>query len=378
MVKIVDYELFKLPPRFLLLRLETERGITGWGEPTVEGHNEPVSSAVRNFIERYVFTKEIDSIEDVWQQMYRSSFYRGGPILMSAIAGIDQALWDIKGKIYDAPVYELFGGKSRNKLRAHRWIGGSSPDQLIEEAQSANDEGFSAVKMHAIPKMKRIDSIAEIERAKSRLAAVREAVGTDLDIAIDFHGRASKSMAKRLVAVLEEYHPLFFEEPILSEYNETLPQIAEHTSIPIATGERLYSRWDFKRILGEGFVDIVQPSICHAGGISEVRKIADMAESYDVGFAPIYPGSPVSFTACLQVGTYAPNFVIQHYGQITDSIPGIEHAGYSVTDDGYLTLSDRPGLGISFDVDAVREHSMQSLNWQNPRWRHEDGSIAEW
>uniref|UniRef100_UPI00361DFC3A galactonate dehydratase n=1 Tax=Halostagnicola sp. GCM10023398 TaxID=3252683 RepID=UPI00361DFC3A len=234
---ITEYELFEVPPRWLFLKVTTSDGTVGWGEPVVEGRAKSVRTAVEELMDGYLLGEDPARIEDHWQTMYRGGFYRGGPVLMSAIAGIDQALWDIKGKRFGAPVYELLGGAARDRIRVYQWIGGDRPAEVGEAAAKKVEAGFTGLKMNATPKLERIDTPAAVDAARDRLAEVRETVGDEIDIGVDFHGRASKTMAKRLVAALEPYEPMFVEEPVLPEHNDALPEIAQHTTIPIATGE---------------------------------------------------------------------------------------------------------------------------------------------
>ncbi|PSQ48404.1 galactonate dehydratase [Halobacteriales archaeon SW_6_65_15] len=359
-MEITDYELFEVPPRWLFLRLETSDGTVGWGEPVVEGRAHTVRAAVEELLESYLLGKDPTRIEDHWQTMYRGGFYRGGPVLMSAIAGIDQALWDIKGKQFGAPVYELLGGRAREV-----------------------EAGFTALKMNATAEMERIDSPATVREAEARLAEVREAVGDEVDVGVDFHGRVAKPMAKRLASALEPYEPMFVEEPVLPEHNDALPEIAAHTTIPIATGERMYSRWDFKQVLESQAVDVIQPDLSHAGGITEVRKIAAMAEAYDVALAPHCPLGPIALAACVQVDACTHNALIQeqsldiHYNEGSDLLDYLADPSVFEYHDGYVELPDGPGLGIEIDESVVRERA-GDVNWHNPVWRHADGSVAEW
>lgn len=288
-MKITKFTLYKVPPRWLFLKVDTDEGICGWGEPVVEGRADAVRAAVHEF-EKYLIGKDPMRIEDHWQAMYRSGFYRGGPEMMSALAGIDQALWDIKGKFYNTPIYELLGGACREKLRVYRWIGGDRPSDIRSAALEAHSQGYSAIKMNATEEMHYIDNFKKIEAVCERVGAIRDALGYDMDIAVDFHGRVHKSMAKVLAKELDAFHLMFIEEPVLPQNNEALREIARYTSTPISTGERMFSRWEFKNLLQDGYVDIIQPDLSHAGGISECKKIAAMAEAYDVAVAP-----PLSF-----------------------------------------------------------------------------------
>lgn len=382
-MKITSLKLYKVPPRWLFLKIETDEGFEGWGEPVVEGRADTVKTAVEEF-ESYLLGKNPLQIEDHWQVMYRGGFYRGGPEVMSAIAGIDQALWDIKGKYYDAPVYELLGGACRDRIRVYRWIGGDRPDDVAEAAKEAYDQGFQAIKMNACEEMHYIDSFRKIEAVCERVNAIRESLGHKLEIALDFHGRIHKSMAKVLAKELEPFHLMFIEEPVLSQNNEALREIARASSIPIATGERMFSRWDFKNLLEDGYVDIIQPDLSHAGGISECRKIIAMAEAYDVAAAPHCPLGPVALASCFQVDCCTPNVFIQeqslgiHYNKGAELLDYVENKDMFRYQDGYARLPQNPGLGVQINEEKLKEKSLETQTWKNPVWRNYDGTVAEW
>lgn len=382
-MKIIRIETFKVKPRWLFLRMETDTGLVGWGEPIVEGRADTVKAAVKEMAE-YLIGRDPLPIEDHWQVLYRGGFYRGGPILTSALSGIEQALWDIKGKYYGAPIYEMLGGKARSRIRVYNWIGGDRPYDVARAAKEQMESGFTAAKMNATEEMHYIDSFEKIQAVVDRVAAVREVGGHGFGIAIDFHGRVSKSMAKILAKELEPLRPMFIEEPVLPENNEALREIARYTTIPIATGERMYTRWDFKNLLADGVVDIIQPDVSHAGGILEVRKIAAMAEAYDVSVAPHCPLGPIALAACLQVDACTPNAVIQeqslgiHYNQGNDLLDYLVDPAVFRYKDGYVEIPSGPGLGIEIDEAKVREAAREGHNWRNPIWRREDGTVAEW
>jgi galactonate dehydratase len=384
MSEIVDYELYEVPPRWLFLRLETGDGLVGWGEPIVEGRVKTVRAAVEELMDNYLLGEDPARIEGHWQRMYRGGFYRGGPVLMSAIAGVDQALWDLKGKRFGAPVYELLGGRARDRIRVYQWIGGDRPGEVGEAAREKVDQGFTGLKMNATSELRRVDTPAAVREAEERLAEVRERVGPEVDIGVDFHGRASKSMAKRLAKALEPYEPMFVEEPVLPEHNDALPAIAVHTTIPIATGERIYSRWDFKEVFESGAVDVIQPDLSHAGGITEVKKIAAMAEAYDVALAPHCPLGPIALASCIHVDACSPNALIQeqsldiHYNEGSDVLDYLVDPGVFEYENGYVDVPSGPGLGIELDESYVEEQSEKTVDWHNPVWRHDDGSVAEW
>ena len=332
----------------------------------------------------YLIGKDPRHIEDHWTVLYRGGFYRGGAVHMSALAGIDQALWDIKGKALDVPVAELLGGNVRDSIRVYSWIGGDRPADTAAAATAAVGRGFTAVKMNGTEEMQYIDSHDKVEKCLANVAAVRDAVGPHVGIGVDFHGRVHKPMAKVLIKELEPYKLMFIEEPVLSEHYEALKELAPLSSIPIALGERLYSRWDFKHILAQGYVDIVQPDASHAGGITECRKIASMAEAYDVGLALHCPLGPIALAACLQLDAVCYNAFIQeqslgiHYNASNDLLDYVTNRDAFAYEDGYVRIPSGPGLGIEVNEDYVRERAAIGHRWRNPVWRHADGSFAEW
>ncbi|MBU8567187.1 galactonate dehydratase [Virgibacillus pantothenticus] len=382
-MKITDYTLYQVPPRWLFLKIETDEGFVGWGEPIIEGRALTVKAAVEELME-YLIGKDPQRIEDHWNLLYRSGFYRGGPILMSAIAGIDQALWDIKGKYYNAPIYQLLGGKCRDKIKVYSWIGGDRPSEVVTAAKEVVDQGFTALKMNATEELQYIDSHQKMDQVIERISAVRDAVGSSIGIGIDFHGRVHKPMAKILAKELEPFHPMFIEEPVLPENNEALREIANHVTIPIAVGERMFSRWQFKPLLKDGYVDIIQPDLSHAGGITECKKIISMAEAFDVAAAPHCPLGPIALAACLQVDATSHNAFIQeqslgiHYNVESDLLDYVVDKDVFKYENGYVYISNKPGLGIEIDEEHVKRMATKSVNCRNPVWRHEDGSIAEW
>ena len=382
-MKITKLNLYTVPPRWLFLEMETDEGITGWGEPVVEGRANVVKTAVEDF-GTYLLGKDPMQIEDHWQAMYRAGFYRGGPEIMSAIAGIDQALWDIKGKYFRTPVYQLLGGKCRSRLRVYSWVGGDRPGDLENGVKALWDAGCTAVKMNGTGEMHYIDSFEKIEAVCKRVETIRSTMGNKMDIAVDFHGRVHKSMAKVLARELERYHLMFIEEPVLPQNNEALREIAGHTSTPIATGERMFSRWDFKKLFEDGYADIIQPDLSHAGGISEVKKIASMAEAYDMAVAPHCPLGPIALAACVQLDACTPNVFIQeqslgiHYNKGGDLLDYLKDPSVFRFSNGFIQIPDGPGLGIEINREKVLKAAGTGHAWKNPVWRNYDGTIAEW
>lgn len=388
MGQVTGYDLFEVPPYWLILRLETSDGLVGWGEPTLSGTTKPVLAAVEQLMDRHVLGSDPDRIEDRWRAMYRGEFNRGGPVLMSAIAGIDQALWDLKGKRYGAPVYDLLGGLVRDRIRMYEWIGGdryqgeTGGTGIGDAARTAVEEGYTMVKLYATTQLNRIDTPTKVRSAGERIGAVREAVGPNVDIAIDFHGRATKSMVPKLLDAFAPHDPIFVEEVVRPEHYEALPQLAARTSIPVALGERLYTRTAFKQVFDRDCIDIVQPSVSSAGGITELDKIATMADARDISFAPDCPPGPVSLAATLHVNFSSPNAVVQSW---EPSVRNRSH-GLLETDpkstfdyrDGYLHPPDGPGLGIDLDEGRLEELAEQDVEWNHPLWRRDDGSLGEW
>lgn len=383
-MKITALKTFIVAPRWCFLKIETDEGVSGWGEPVVEGRAHTVETAVHELAD-YLVGQDPLRIEDHWQAMYRGAFYRGGPILMSAIAGVDQALWDIKGRAYGQPVHQLLGGPCRDRIRVYSWIGGDRPSEVASAAVDAVARGFNAVKMNGAEEMQIVDSHAKIDSVVETVATVRAAVGRDVGIGIDFHGRVHRAMAKMLIRELEQFRPMFIEEPLLSEHVDSLGEVVKGSAVPIALGERLYSRWDFKAVLESRVVDIIQPDLSHAGGITECRKIAAMAEAYDVALAPHCPLGPIALAACLQVDAVSHNAFIQeqslgiHYnagGQdLLDYLNDRDVFDYA---DGMVAIPQGPGLGVEINEDVVKAAAETGHRWRNPLWRHEDGSVAEW
>ena len=371
-MKITDIELIHVKPRWLFLKVYTDEDIVGYGEPILEGKARTVETAVKEFYE-YLKGKDPTKIEYHWQAMYRWSFYRGGPIIMSAISGIEQALWDILGKHLNQPVYNLLGGPVRGKIKLYAGIGGRTTEECVENALNRVKAGFKAVKMAPFPATRIVDKPKVIKDAAEKVKAVREAVGDQIDIGIDCHGRLSPSMAVLMAKALEPYMPMFLEEPCLPENVDTMVTVARSTSIPIATGERLFTRWGFREVLEKQAAAILQPDLCHAGGILECRKIAAMAEVYYAAVAPHNPLGPIALAACLQLDACTPNFLVQEHATLGE---GYLKKPFELKD-GFVEVPKGPGLGIELDEEKIEE-KRYSGDWKNPRLTHEDGSVADW
>jgi len=382
-MKITKLTTYRLPPRWMFLKVETDEGVTGWGEPVIEGRARTVQTAVDELAE-YVIGKDPSRINDLWQTLYRGGFYRGGPILMSAISGIDQALWDIKGKVLGAPVYELLGGLVRDRMKMYSWVGGDRPAEVIAGIRALQAIGFDTFKLNGCEEMGLIDSSRTVDAAVAVVAEIRSTFGNSIEFGLDFHGRVAAPMARVLIKELEPFRPLFIEEPVLAEQAEYYPRLAEMTHIPIAVGERMFSRFDFKRVFAGGGISIVQPDLSHAGGITECHKIASMAEAFDVGFAPHCPLGPLALASCLHVDFVSRNAVFQeqsmgiHYNRGAELLDYVLNKDDFAFHDGYMLPPTKPGLGVEIDEDMVAERSKSATDWRNPIWRHGDGAVAEW
>jgi galactonate dehydratase len=379
--KIARIETFYVPPRWLFVRVEADDGAFGWGEASLEGWAEAVDGAFEPFRDRFIGADPF-RIEDIWQIAYRAGFYRGGAVLTSALSGLEQALWDLKGRVLGLPAWQMLGGKVREKVRSYAWIGGDRPSDIAEASEVRRKQGFTAVKMNATAEMDWIGTPRQFDEVIKRVEAAQ---ATGMDVGLDFHGRVHRPLAKQLAKALEPLGLLFIEEPLLSENLEGLAQIASLVATPIALGERLYTRWEFKPMFEAGAVDIIQPDLSHAGGILEVRRIAAMAEAYDIALAPHCPLGPLALGACLQIAACTPNHAIQeislgiHYNTGGHDLLNFVANKEALTPvDGYLPVPEGPGLGVDIDEAAVREADKDRHRWRNPIWRTSDGSFAEW
>ena len=382
-MKITRLTTYRVPPRWMLLKIETDEGVTGWGEPVIEGRARTVEAAVHELSDMLV-GQDPARINDLWQTMYRGGFYRGGPILMSAIAGIDQALWDIKGKVLGKPVYELLGGLVRDRMKAYSWVGGDRPADVVAGIRTLMQTGITTFKLNGTEELGMLDGARKIDEAVARVAGIREAFGNSIEFGLDFHGRVSAPMAKTLLRELEPFRPLFVEEPVLAEQAEYYPRLAAMTSIPLAAGERMYSRFEFKNVFAAGGLSIVQADLSHAGGITECVKIASMAEAYDIAWAPHCPLGPIALASCLHVDFVSHNAVLQeqsmgiHYNKGAELFDYIDNPDDFRITDGHFAPFTRPGLGVEINEAAVIAASLNAPDWRGPVWRHEDGSVAEW
>jgi galactonate dehydratase len=381
-MKIVGIETFLVPPRWLFCRIETDEGIVGWGEPVVEGRAETVRAAVQEMSD-YLIGQDASRIEDHWQVLSKGGFYRGGPVLSSAVAGIDQALWDIAGKQLGVPVHTLLGGHVRDSVRVYAWVGGDEAGQLREGIQAQIEAGFTAVKLNACGRMEPLSNPAALNAVVDRAVLARETLGPERDFAIDFHGRVGVGDAARLLRLLEPTQPLFVEEAVLPEHARQLPALVAASTVPLAMGERCYGRQDFVGPLQDG-LRVVQPDVSHAGGISEMRRIATLADTWGALLAPHCPLGPIALAASLQVAFATPNLLIQeqslgiHYHVDNDLLDYLVDPSVFTFRGGYVDRPVLPGLGIVVDEEAVRAADRAGHRWRSPVWRRSDGSFAEW
>ncbi|WP_346200769.1 galactonate dehydratase [Caldifermentibacillus hisashii] len=381
-MKISSVQVYEVKPRWIFIKISTDEGIEGWGEMVSGTKTRTVVAGAYEMADRIIGRNPLE-IEKIWQELYRV-FFRGGPINMTIISGIEMALWDIKGKYYNAPIYELLGGSARDRIKVYSWIGGDRPADVVKDAQDRVTRGFDSIKMNATEELHYIDSFKKIDAVVERVASLRDTFGNDLNIGVDFHGRVHKPMAKILAKELEPYRPMFLEEVVLPENEEGFVEVAKHVSTPLATGERLYTRWDFKNILNSGVIDIIQPDVALAGGILETRKIIAMAEAYDIAAAPHAPYGPIALAATLQIDVCSPNVFIQeqslgiHYNKGFDLLDFVKNKEIFQYKDGYVDIPTKPGLGLEIDEDKVKEVSAEGLYWTNPNWKNYDGTKAEW
>ncbi|MGH9665599.1 MAG: galactonate dehydratase [Bryobacteraceae bacterium] len=366
-LRITKLETFLVKPRWLFLKIHTNAGIVGLGEPITEGRALTCAEAVKE-IEPYLVGKDPRPVAHHWQAIYRHAFYRGGPILTSALSGIDQALWDIKGKALGVPVYELLGGPTRHRVRVYAHAG------AVEQMQAMKARGFTAFKTGPAKRRpaRYIETPAAVQYAAERFAELRKGMGNDVDIAIDFHGAISPATAKLLIKALEPYQPMFVEEPCQCQNHEVMADIARGTFLPIATGERVFTKWGFREVLEKKAATVLQPDLCHAGGITEVRLIAGMAEAYYADVAPHNPLGPISLAAGVQLSASIPNFLCQEQVSLGE---GYLKKPFTVRD-GYLDLPTGPGLGIELDEEALA--GKIGHDWRNQEsYDPDDGSVVD-
>ncbi len=384
-MKITKIQHFFPAPRIRLLKLETDSGLVGWGESTLEGKPQSVFSVLDECAE-YLIGKDPLCIEHHWQQIYRSAFFRGGPHNMTALSAIDHALWDIAGKHYGVPCYRLMGGPVRQRIRVYTHIAmplAGVPESPAQESARAvlQAQGYTAYKTPLLGKWRAQEPPSKIDEFVNAAFALRERLGPDVEIGFDFHGKLTPALAVQVCLALAPIRPMFVEEPVQPENPDALKFVSDHVPFPIATGERLLSRWEYRRVIEQQAAAILQPDVAHCGGLSELRKIANMAEIYSQHMAPHCAIGPVALAASLQVNAVVPNFLVQ------------EHVRWSlgegilkeplVVQEGYIALSDKPGLGIEIDEDRLAAayrgpeagyHAELGAEYYDDA----DGSVVDW
>ncbi len=367
-LKITKLETFLVKPRWLFLKVHTDAGIVGLGEPILEGRALTCAAAVKE-IEPYLVGKDPRQVVHHWQAIYRHAFYRGGPILTSALSGIDQALWDIKGKALGVPVYELLGGPTRRRVRVYAHA--ATPEKIKELL----GRGFTEFKTNPAKRRpsRYVESPAEVQYSAEKFGELRKAAGDDADIAIDFHGAISPALAKVLIKALEPHAPMFVEEPINCQNHDLMAEIARGTHLPIATGERVFTKWGFREVLEKKAATILQPDLCHAGGITECRLIAGMAEAYYAAVAPHNPLGPISLAAGVQLAASIPNFLCQEQVSLGE---GYLKKPFQISK-GYVDVPTGPGLGVELDENALADKI--NHDWKNRElYDPDDGSVLDW
>ncbi|MEA3408482.1 MAG: galactonate dehydratase, partial [Chloroflexota bacterium] len=371
---ITALETFLVKPRWLFLKMHTDEGLVGLGEPILEGRALTVAQAVKE-LEPYLIGKDPTRVVYHWQAMYKHAFYRGGPILTSALSGVEHALWDLTGKALGVPVYKLLGGPVRDRIKIYGHCGLTTPEESAQRAKELADQGFKALKtgVRGGRPARIVENPDFVEKAVAYFAGLREAAGKDVDIAIDFHGAVSPQTSAILIKALEPYQPMFIEEPVQCQNVDVLADLAKKTHIPIATGERLFTKWGFREVLEKRAASILQPDIAHAGGIFEGRLIAGMAESYYAAIAPHCPLGPIALAACIQLDACIPNFLAQEQVTLGE---GYLKEPFTFKD-GFVELPQKPGLGIELDEEAMADKI--GHDWQNPeRYDPDDGTPLNW
>jgi galactonate dehydratase len=371
---------------WIFVRIETDQpGLIGWGEASLEVKTRGVLGALEDFAP-LVVGEDPRRIEHIWQMLYRQQFFRAGAVEMSAVSGIDQALWDIKGKDLGVPVWQLLGGRVRDRVRFYDHLGGGAPEAtygemepavVAELARKSVADGFDALKLLAVPRTRPLDSVAHVRAAAAVMAAVREAVGAGVDIMVDLHGRTTAAMAIRYGLAMAPYEPWFFEEPVPPEDIDGHVTVARALpGIPIASGERLIGRWAFRPYFERGAIAVAQPDVCHSGGISELRRIAAMAESHGISVAPHNPLGPIATVANLHLAVATPNHLICEV--MRSDVPWRDEivTGVPPIVAGHMSPPEAPGLGVDIDEVAAEAHPYEPE--PQYRWFHEDGSVAEW
>jgi len=380
-MKIASIDQYFPHSRIRLVKVTTDNGLIGWGETTLEGKPKSTCAAVDELAD-YLIGKDPLRIEHHWQHIYRSAFFRGGPVLMSALSGIDEALWDLTGKHFGVPTYQLLGGAARDRIRvyAHWGIadltdeGKATARERLETLQARG--GYTAFKYGPGGKWRAHEPPSVIDEFVERAYLMREWVGPDVELAFDFHGKMTPALAVEICHELKGMRPMFVEEPVPQENVDALKLVSDQVSFPIATGERLLTRWDFREIFEKQAVALLQPDVSHVGGITELKKVANMGEVYYMHLMPHCAIGPVALAAALHVDAVVPNFLIQEL--IDQSLgAGLLREDWQVTD-GYIDLPTKPGLGFEIDEKAAERECKYREELGGEFYYESDGSVADW
>jgi galactonate dehydratase len=369
---------------WVFVKVETDEGLTGWGEASLEWKTRGVVGCVDD-LAPLITGQDPRRIEHLYQIMSRQGFFRLGVVGMSALSGIEQALWDIKGKALGVPVYELLGGAVRDRIRMYDHLGGGEmtslylddqPEQMAERARESVAAGYTALKILAVPRSLPLEGTRPIRHAERVMQVVREAVGPDVDIMVDFHGRTWPEVAIQYAKALEPFAPFFLEEVCPPEHVAGMAQVARATSIPLATGERLIGRAGFREVCEARAVAVIQPDLCHAGGLWEARKIAAMAETYFMSVAPHNPLGPLATAAAIHFAAATPNWIIQE--SLRADVPWRDEVLINPVQiaGGYVALPESPGLGVAVNEAAAAKHPF--VQEDILRYFHPDAAVADW
>ncbi len=370
---------------WIFVKIITDEGLVGWGEATLEWKTRGVVGCIKD-LEPFLLGQDPMRIEHLWQIMYRQPFFRAGIEGMSAISGIEQALWDISGKAVGKSVYQLLGGAVRDKVRMYDHLGGGQMDSvylqdtvdtMVDYAQQSVAAGYSALKVLVVPRTAPLDSVARLRHAETLMSAIREAVGPDVDIMVDLHGRTTPAMGIQYGQILAPYKLFFLEEPCLPENVQGIMEVARALpGVPIATGERLTTRWGFRELCERGGCAVIQPDLCHCGGIWEARKIAALAETHYISVAPHNPLGPLATTVAIHFALSTPNWLIQE--SMRSDVPwrdDVLDAPLPVQQ-GFIYPPERPGWGVEINEREAAKHPFKQEELMP--WFHEDGSVADW
>lgn len=376
-MKIKDVRIFPVA-QFVYVKIVVEDGLYGLGEASLSGRTLAVVEAL-NTIKPLLIGQDATRIEFIWQDIFRGTFWRGGPVLQSALAGIDIALWDLAGKALGVPTYRLLGGAARDRVLVYRHVRCNDIPSMIEHGRALLDEGYKVLRMSpldAFAENNCFDAVRGLRGAVDFMAALREAVGPDIQIIFEAHTRLNPPQAIELCNAIEPYRPFYVEDPIRSENPASFAHLRAHTNVALGTGEQLHDKWTFRELIERELVDYLRLDICHTGGISEGKKIAAMGEVHYQELACHYTASPVSTAAMLHLNLSVPNCAVQEFAPTGGFLADVIQVQWQL-EDGYLSKPEAPGLGVDIDEEAAAAHP-PSFPDEPPHWRRPDGSVNDW